>query len=383
LNKEYCVNTTSLEKSSEQIRKEYGPLKAAFVDKNMHGQFWCYETGNVIASVAGAGGFTQVYQDTSATFFDTSLNSLEKFSTIAADNPDAMTAVSIAGLIVIGSGLRKLPAETFGEGSVAVNSFDAVTTAVALGILYNTWQADTELVTQAASSFVVGSSFLKFSGQNPLFLKLGGVGLGVGGILLGAWGAAHIGDADSVIQMGIDVSTTIMGGYITKASINTYQGGKFLTCSYAELEEKALSAQSDEDKALYEENLIPYDPKSWVSLLFHPTKGGVARGFASVADKPIDMLDQATNWMLGYIPDKSTFSRPLATSAWARVPIRVVVTGFSAFAAHQGVPGMAEFTAACALWTGGDLLIGAGDSELKRAEAAERLHTPNRPAVDI
>lgn len=320
-----------------------------FKRHNMEYQFWCYETGNVIAAIAGSGGFSAFVQNLSGVFNDATLSSIGKIQALTSNYPDATAALGIATVVLAAPFARKAAQRISAK---ALNVTDAALTAGSAGILGYAIGNDASLITTSASSFVLGSAFLRQSGSNPFFLKLGGLGLAGGGAFLAAFGvengmkdlrAEHV----EAARCAMDCLTAATGVYVTSASFLTYEGGIYAT--------KDFEAAQKENEPSQEEHA-----QSWVSKLTHPTKGSLAKFFASKVDKPIQALNEAARKsILRYIPKKIRNSQPFYTSMWARLPWR------AALGAAAVVNGNPAFAVSNALWGGGDVMIGLEDSKKK------------------
>lgn len=298
---------------------------------NMEYQFWLYETGNVNAAVAGAGGYKKVIEDFRSVAVNTDYTTWQKMTTLAADYPDATVAVSIGGLVVAAPALKKAAGTVTQKMNGLIDAGATIGSAAILGYAVS---QDSSWITISASSFVVGSSFLKYAAQNPFFLKLGGLGLAAGGTALAAFGAETI----ESTKLTLPLLTVASGAYITSASFLTYEGGMY---------------QTEDWKA---KNPQPQTPRGWVSKLTHPTKGMLSRAFESYVDGPVQAINNvARKTMLTYIPKKTRDTKPFWTSMWARVPWRIL-TGAAAI-----ITGDYAFAASNAQWAGGDVMIGLED----------------------
>lgn len=327
-----------------------------FRDNNMEYQFWFYEVGNVVAAIAGTGGFEKFSQNLTTVFNDPSQTLPQQILTLTSQYPDAAAAIGIGSIAVLAPVLHKA-SDAISTRMTPV--IDAASAAAAVTVLAYSLSHDTSLITIAASSFVVGSSLLRFALKKPFFLKAGGLALAGGGAALTAFGVdntasllsnpkilSSVLDApdtwDSIragARLALDPLTALTGIYVTAASFMTYEGGIYQTMGF-----------KDDQKPL----------NGWVSKLCHPKRGTLARAFQAALDKPVQGLNRFTKaTMLTYIPQKMRDEKPFATSMWARVPFRVLT------AIPAAITGNFSFAAACGLWGAGDIAIGQEDYKKK------------------
>lgn len=338
------------------IRISKSGIRKHYLRHNMEHQFWAYESGNVIAAIAGSGGFLAFKDGLSKTFFNAAQSLDEKFVTLLSDYPDIFVALGIGAVTTIGPFLkiRSKP------GSWRTNGADIITTVVATGILTLSIENDASLISTSAAAFILGSSFLRFSGNNPFFLKLGGLGLTAGGALLTAFGAENAlqqiqNEHIDYARLNLDALTVGTGAYVSMAGLLTYEGGIFATNDY-------------EDKSPQGLQKGPFD------RLVHPKSGTLSKFFKQAADKHIQFINRVSKaGPLAFIPKDIRDTKPFKTSMWARLPWRAATGVFAAGAAAITAPDQAgfyaAFAAACGCWGYGDVMVGLEDD--KRAAVPE------------
>jgi len=306
---------------------------------NMELQFWGYEGGNILATVAGAGGFGAFAGKVDTVLQDSQSSLLQKVHTLSTLYPDAFVTIALGALVVLAPLVRRA-AES--GGTRAVNMVDLGGTMLGLAILGYALDRDTSWITVSASSFVVASSFLRQCKHNPFLMKAGGLALALGGAALAAFGLDGLTGAVGGMQLALGVLTAGTGLYVIGASLLTYQGGIYET-------------------AAYRESGSPRGPRGWVAALIHPIKGILAQAFARVLDRPIAWTNRRlVNPAIFWASKKTKRRKPFATSMWARLPWRLAAGGV-AFA--SGTPQGIAFGLANVGWAIGDLSIGSLDWE--------------------
>lgn len=301
-------------------------LKSFFKKHAMEIQFWAYEGGNVNASIAGSGGYEKFLNDTTT----------QDLSTLAASYPDA-TAALLIGSVVVAAPVLRSASQKLGGNTGALNTIDTGTALTSAGILAYTLTNDASWITTSASSFVVGSSLLRFCAENPFFLKAGGLALAFGGVCFSTYGATNLLSPDAALNTKflLDALATTSGVYVTSASLLTYEGGIYETAAY-------------KDKSQSE--------GTWSEKLTHPIKGSLSKLFTRYVDAPVQKLNTlAKQTTLRYIPESTRNGKPFLTSMWARLPWRVA-TGAAALAT-----GDSAFALSNAMWGAGDTAIGSKD----------------------
>lgn len=363
---EHLLRSTELEFRSETRELLEAPVVAetktaaeesAFARHAPVIQFAAYETGNIVAAVAGNGGLSATQKQLSRIFENPDLGTMEKLGTIAEQYPDAATAILIGGVVMASGPVRHMVKKL--ENTAILNTADIIISSTAMGTLAYTLSMDSALVTKAAAAFVVGSSLIMHAKKNPLFLKMGGVMYTAGGALLGAWGAQMgmhslqdvLSDptlADQ-IKLAIDASTALTGAFVAKAGLLTAQGGQYATLDYKEPKDHTFD-------------------DSLANMFLHPKKGALARVFDKTIDPAVRRLNDMTRPMLGFVPRDILKDKPLLTSAYIRVPMRAITGGLATLGGAMGMSGMFEFAAANALWSVGDTATGTMDAPAPKAD---------------
>ena len=309
---------------------------------NMDLQFWGYEGGNVVATIAGAGGFGVFFDKVVGVVGNDQATAMRKLGVLAAEYPDAFVTIGLDSVLVLAPVVRRA-AETARGGS-AMNVVDLVLAGLAIGILAYALSHNTSWITVSASFFVVGSSFLRQSRHNPFLLKAGGLALALGGLALAAFGIDALLETLSgprAMQIAFGALTVGTGLYVAGASLLTYHGGTSETAGW--------------------QLGVPPRPSStgWTALVIHPSEGMLAQLFARTLDRPVacaveNIVSPAVFWA-----SRDTRARkPFATSMWARLPWRVAAgTAAIATATPEGF----AFGLANLGWAVGDLAIGSLD----------------------
>jgi hypothetical protein len=317
-------------------------MKRLIKSNSLEIQFWGYEVGNLFAAVAGSGGFARFTREINTVLSNPDLGLFAKFVTLSEDHPDAFVTIALGVVVLMAPLVRQLLEQS---GSLFfVNLFAAVSLAAAALILLFTLNADTSWLTDAAAAFVVGSSLLRQSKDNPFLLKPGGLALCFGGFALSAFGlievAADVATSD-IVGFALSAIAFATGIYVMAAGLLTYQGGIYETAGY---------------------NASPFDEKArrgWTDKLLHPKNGLLPRFFESVIDRPIEWFNQrVVKPGIFWVPARIKSEQPFATSMWARLPWRLVTGGF---AFVSGTPQGMAFGFANLCWAIGDVSIGALD----------------------
>lgn len=318
-----------------------------FKRHNLDVQFAGYEGGNIIAAIAGAGGPAAFANDISTTFGDNTSITNQVYS-LAANYPDATVTIGLGALVLLSPAVRKL-ANTY--GTLAENVVDIVVSLLAMTILGYALTQDSSWITIAASSFVVASSFLRQSAENPFLLKLGGVFLTFGGLALALFGFENL--QSPLIQTDVTGATMGLltlgtGVYVAGAGLLTYEGGIFAMMGHRPDESgRQISA-------------------SLAAKLLDPNHGYLPRLFSRHLDKPIQWINErAIKPAIFWVSSTTKASKPFATSMWARLPWRLM-TGLAAIA--TGTAAGFTFAAANAGWALGDVAIGSMDWELEEIQ---------------
>ena len=335
-------------------------FKSWFKSHNMQIQFWGYEGGNLTATVAAAGGFTAFGKSVLDTFNNNALSTFERASVLSSDYPDATVAVGLGAVVLatplIRNGVKHL-------GSIAVNTVDVGSTAAAASIVGYALSEDSNWITVSASSFVVGSSFLRHAGTNPFMLKLGGIGLAFGGAALTMFGIDGVQNHDLSESM-LDYATIGTGYYVTAAGLLTYEGGIYETVAYND---------SPDHK----------EKSTFTSQLLHPVNGALAQAFKRVMDAPIQTLNKKIiNPSIFWVDRETKHTKPFSTSMQARMPWRVI-TGVAALvsATEESYAFASAFIFANVLWALGDIAIGSLDWQDGNAHESlpPQEHRPHLP----
>lgn len=308
---------------------------------NMELQFWGYEIGNVLATVAGAGGFLSFAGTIQTVLQNQSVGAFTAIQQLLTRFPDVTVTIGLGTLVLIVPALR---ARVFSKWSSHwLNVTDISITIIALAILCYAIILDTSWIAIASSCFVLASCFLRQCRTNPLLIKAGGLALACGGIGLVLYGLqvalpVALDRGNSVVILG--TLTSVTGIYVMFAGLLTYEGGIFATRDY-------ISQDVDRSDDV------------WLSKLTHPLNGFLARRVIAHTDLPILILNSrisrpAIFWVSGFTKN----NQPFKTSMLARLPWRVL-TGLAALLTLTPT-GFAFFTANVC-WAFGDIAIGSED----------------------
>lgn len=269
-------------------------------------QFWGYETGNVLAAMAGAGGISALW----AALDDEARRGGAR--ALIETHGDVALTFGIAGIMLWMTaaqwvGKRLAP----GQALRGVDLVAAVTAAVliVLALSYGV-----TALTVSAAFFVTGSALLRQSDRWPRLLKSGGLLLSAGG---GALFVAGVTGPTSALSL----FTALTGTAVIMAGLLTYQGGIFV-CRAAGATQTAFGRKVDQVILRSIETVV-------LPALF-------------------------------WIPATTKAQYPFLTSMWARLPFRLLsaVAGLATFTASGAL-----FAGACVLWALGDAAIGAMDAE--------------------
>ena len=180
-------------------------------------QFWGYEGGNVLAAIAGAGGFAAFYNGLISVSTMPTQSVTARIAAAFTDYPDILVtaglAIIVLATILFGSDERPR-AKLWIDWIASLTGLVLVGTALYFGA---SW------ITFAAVSFVCASALLRLCRVSPVFLKLGGLMLAAGGLGLAGFGISVI----HIQPVLLAILTVLTGIYVVFASLMTYQGGIF------------------------------------------------------------------------------------------------------------------------------------------------------------
>ncbi len=317
-------------------------LKRSIMANSLELQFWGYEIGNLFAAVAGSGGFASFFAEINAVVSNPNLDPVGKALTLAHDHPDAFVTIALGIVVLLAPPMKNLVSRA---GRLAlINLFDAAMLIAAVLILTFTLNADTSWLTDAAASFVVGSSLLRQSKRNPFLMKPGSLALSLGGIALAAFWVVEVTvDLETSDEIGLALSAIAIatGVYVLAAGLLTYQGGVFETARF-------LAASKGRTVE-----------KDWAAGLLHPHDGILPRLFETLLDRPVVWFcDGVVKPAIFWVSAHTKRERPFVTSMWARLPWRLFSGGLAfATATPQGM----VFGLANICWAVGDVAIGSLD----------------------
>ena len=189
-------------------------------------QFWGYETGNIIASITGAGGM-KAFFGSLADAYRTGGGPPARSNPVAcAGNPGGLCHARSDCDRGDRLSSRERSARRFGQ--VAADVINALAVPLALGLLGYALISNANLFTVAACAFVVGSCLLRGAANFPLLLKLGGLALSLGGLALAGAGVMVLAVqlfGPGGTGLALSASTFLSGVFVAGAGLLTYQGG--------------------------------------------------------------------------------------------------------------------------------------------------------------
>ena len=307
-------------------------------------QFWGYETGNVIASITGAGGLTLFLAElsTARSSGDGSLGAALRWLLLEA--PEVFATLGVITLVILAAPVSRAAGRLFGPR--AADAVGVLAVPLALGLLAYALASDASLFTVAACAFVVGSSLLRGAASLPLLLKLGGLALTCGGVALaGAGLIALMGKmfGDSGAGLALSGVTFLSGICVAGAGLLTYQGGLFAMAE------------------------APRTPPDTLIARLLGTEGRLARWTARRLDRPVlGTIRHVVLPGLFWIPARIKAHQPFLTSMLARLPWRVIA---ASLALSTGTAAGLAFALANLLWAIGDIAIGTLDFQPENVPA--------------
>lgn len=294
-------------------------------------QFWGYEGGNVLAAVAGAGGFLAFYDGIHSIAADNGADLGERTVALLSGFPDAAATIGLAVIILWSLGFGAM-AKRMGAGFL-LGPIDGTAALAGMSLIAATIIFGASWITISAVFFVSGSALLRQCFESPVFLKLGGLLISGGGICLIGAGLAF---GFSVETTWVAAPTAVTGYFVAGAGLMTYRGGMF----------ECEAAKTNSDTSPHR------------SSLFHPA-GLVAILLEITLDRPVRILvDAVVLPSLIWIPRSVKTEAPFLTSMWARLPWRVLTA--TAVLATGSVEGL-TFAVANLFWAVGDISIGSLD----------------------
>jgi len=314
---------------------------ARIKSRNMELQFWGYETGNVLATIAGAGGFLSFFEVIHAVINDRSEREFGIAHQLLIRYPDAAVTLGLGMLVLVVPAIRGRVLARWHPRSL--NMIDLATTVAALAILCFSILQDASSIAVASSCFVLASCFLRHSRRNPVLLKVGGLALALGGIGLAIFGyqvalSPEAIENRTLVAMGI--LTLATGVHVSYAGLLTYEGGIFAARNTVATEPDRLG-------------------DVWLARLIDPVSGILVRGVFNRTDRLILACNRRISKpAIFWVSDLTKRTRPFKTSMLARMPWRLL-TGMAALSSMTPT-GFALF-AANVCWAIGDLAIGSED----------------------
>lgn len=311
---------------------------------NMELQFWGYEIGNVLAAIAGVGGFLTFYDDlVSVSQISRQAEQpsyLDLLVQIASQYPDILVIVGIGLIALFAPVTRKFIAKS--KSLALLNLWDVLCIMVALALVAFAIKTNTSWITVSGATFVVASSFLRFSHDNPVFLKLGAIFLQLGGIALSLFGVGSLHESPTLIDGVLGVLLCLTGYYVFAAGTLTYEGGIFIT---REMTQKMASAN------------VPSNALS--ERLLNPASGLLPGLLKKMLDKlNLNISCLLVKPSLFWISESTKKDKPFLTSMKARLPWRLLTAMVALMIGTQAGFALA---AANLFWAIGDVALGSLD----------------------
>jgi len=304
-------------------------------------QFWGYETGNIVASVTGAGGIRAFVDSFAEARRSTGAAPGAMALWLAREHPETFATLGVMAIVVIAFPLGSAVQRRFGPR--AADAVNALAVPLALALLGFAIARNANLFTVAACAFVVGSCLLRGAGHFPLLLKLGGLALTFGGLALAGAGVMVLAVelfGSGGVGVALSAATFLSGVFVAGAGLLTYQGGCFAV---------AAAPETPGGDAAH---------GGLLRRLLSP-RGEVARAMARGLDPAIGWLVRSlVHPGLFWVPDRTKNARPFRTSMLARLPWRAITGGL---ALSTGTAAGVCFALANLLWALGDVAIGALD----------------------
>lgn len=301
-------------------------------------QFWGYETGNVIASITGAGGLRAFFDSLAEAGRASGYAPAAMVLWLARTHPETFATLGVMTIVVAAFPLSAAVRRRF--GARAGEAVNALAVPLALALLVYAIARNANLFTVAACAFVVGSCLLRGAGHLPLLLKLGGLALTCGGLALAGAGVMVLAVAlfgAGPLGLALSAATFLSGAFVAGAGLLTYRGGCFAVAEAVAAGTPAAGPISD---------------------LLSP-RGRIAGVLARRLDPIVDWtIRHLVSPGLFWVPQRTKETRPFRTSMLARLPWRVV-TGSLALA--TGTAAGICFAFANLLWAVGDVAIGSLD----------------------
>ncbi len=347
-------------------------ISSHYDEHNFAYAFGFYEAANINASIVGSGGYG-TFTDDITTIFSNNNGLTQQCSEIFYNYPDITAAIGITSVVIAAPIVRK-GCKKFNSNAL-LNVVDVGSSALALGVLSYSLVQDASFITQSASSFVVGSSLLHFSKNNPVLMKPAGLCFALGGALLAAFGwseASQLYASPELLQSFADVTSTtldkiadigaaalpaltvVSGAYIAQTGFLTYGGGVYET-------------------TVYKANNEAVEVKTIANRLFSPHSGLISKFFEKAMDRPIDALNKGIKaTSLCYIPKNIRDDKPFKTIMYARLPWRFLAAGADIAASITGGGSGGGLAVSYMSWAAGDHATGREDNNIEKRVALAR-----------
>ncbi len=295
-------------------------------------QFWGYEGGNLLAAIAGAGGFAVFQASVLTTLSAPETGGAEKMVLLLTQFPDATATIGLAIVVLWSIGLGAAARRSALPGAQVWS--DAIAAIAGVLLVCATLLFGASWITLSAVLFVSASVLLRLCRIFPVFLKLGGLLLTAGGFCLATPGVAAL-RADGDLWVAFFTAGT--GLFVAAAGLMTYRGG---------IDACAAAGQQTAPRA-----------KRGLCQVCGP----VARVLETALDKPVNLIvDAVVLPSLIWVDDETKIQAPFLTSMWARLPWRVMT---AAAALASGTAYGVTFAAANLCWAVGDVSMGSLDWE--------------------
>ncbi|MES0880068.1 hypothetical protein [Roseibium sp. SCP14] len=294
-------------------------------------QFWGYEGGNILAAIAGTGGFLSLYNGLRSLGGKAEQDPLDGVETALTNYPDILVTVGLAVIVLVTILFDHITSGSTGQKLKIW--IDRTASIIGICLVGAAFYYGASWITFSAVSFVSASALLRLCRTSPVFLKLGGLMLAAGGIGLAGYGVSTLLGTELSLLPGLTIFTGI---YVFFASLMTYQGG------------------------IFECNAFPQNsrPEKTRAGPFHPGSR-IGRLLERRLDQPVTIVvAKVAMPSVFWVPKNVKANAPFLTSMWTRLPWRLL-TGIAAIATGTMVGIL--FGIANVLWAVGDIAIGSLD----------------------
>lgn len=269
-------------------------------------QFWGYEIGNVLASIAGIGGFAALSAHGRFSEATGDMGALEFYWRLLLSLPELVATLGIILLVLATFVVRMcLSQESVDRGVGLRVDMVLMRSSLVLAALTALWGAN--WMTLAAVCFASASALIRLTYHAPRYLKYGAAMLMLGGSFLVAFACFSLPSGSVAICLALNGFYVIFAGAMACAS--------------------------------------------GVAMEKHHVTSGMDRFVGWFAKR---IATPAVFWL----PNSVKKNQPLFTSMWARLPWRIAL---ALAVTATAVPGAKALVLASLCWVIGDIAFGAMD----------------------